>query len=342
MTSSVKVAGAWHTVAGVRVRVGGTWSTVSKGFVRVAGTWYQWLSSLITDSFNRANSASLGTTDTGESWSTLRGTAWAIVSNQASNSDTASNYPVATIALGSQDTTTSVSVSQGCGPVVWVSDANNWWASFHYSSTSSGCGGGATGWSTTDPVTCSCGSRQTQSVGDCSGAATAWSGTDPVTCGCGSRETRSGTPSCTNYLVLFGAGAAAQCATDGGTYTSPNCCFPTTEYRCSATAGSHTEYRCSDSTTSSTAHQLRMVSNVAGSITTVADASIASAPAAIKLVTSGTSITATAYSDTAMTSLLGTNAQTPSSPTRGTSVGIVKAPGGLSQGSTVDTFSSTI
>lgn len=341
MTASVKVGGAFHGLVGVKVRVAGTWRTTSKGFVKVAGTWRQWLASLITDTFTRANNASLGNTETGEAWSTLRGTAWGVVSNQASNSDAASNYPIATVPLGSADTTTSVSTSQGCGPAVWVTDANNWWASFHYSSSSTGCGGGATGWSTTDPVTCACGARQTQSVADCSGAATAWSSTDPVTCACGARETRAGTPSCTDYLALFGGGAAAQCAADGGTYTSPNCCFPTTEYRCSATAGSHTEYRCSDSTTTTTAHVLRVVKDVAGTISNVADASIASAPAAVKVVTSGNSITATAYSDTAMTSLLGTNAQT-NTGTKGTAVGIVKAPGGLSQGSTVDTFSATI
>jgi hypothetical protein len=341
MTAKVKVGGAWHSVTAAKVKVGGTWRNVSVAFVKVGGTWRQWIAAVITDAFNRANGA-LGNTDTGQAWSGLRGT-WSVVSNQANSADSASGYPLAAVALGAQDATTSASVSQGCGPAAWITDANNWWASFHYSSTSSGCGGGATGWSTSDPGSCACGSRETRSVGDCSGPASAWTTTVTTSCACGSVQTQAGSPDCSqNYLVLFGAGAAAQCATDGGTYSNPYCCFPTTQYRCSATAGSTTEYRCTDSTTSSTAHKLRLVSMVSGAIATTDDVSIASAPAAIKVVTAGTTITATAYSDAAMTTLLGTNAKTPASPNRGTSTGIVKAPGGLAQGSTVDAFSSAM
>jgi len=335
MSGSLKVSGAWHNVVGVKIRVGGTWRTVSSGFVRVGGTWKQWFASLISDAFNRANSGSLGTTDTGQTWTNLRSTAWAIVSNKASNGGTPSNYPVASVAVGIADATTAVDVSQGCGPVGWITDANNWWASFHYTTSSVACGGGATGWSTSNPGSCACGSLQSQSVGDCNGAATGNIFSSPQTCACG-------TPTSSTTNECQGGYSAGTCAGAGGTWNGSQCCFDVGHYGCSATASSHNEYRCSDSSTgTTTAHKLRLVSMVSGSIATTDDVSLASAPVAIALNTSGDTITASAYSDSGRTSLLGTNTKTPSGPSKGTSVGIVMAPGGTAQGTTVDSFSSS-
>jgi hypothetical protein len=337
MTASVKVVGAWHGLVGAKVRVAGTWHTASKGFVKVAGTWRQWLASLITDSFNRANSASLGSTDTGDAWSTLRGTAWAIVSNQASNSDAASNYPIAQIALGSTDTTTSVSVSQGCGPVVWITDTNNWWTSYHYSSTVANCAGPATGYIYSSTPTCACGSVVNDG-GTCTGSTVSCNSLN-TTCtpvgGCG-------TVTCTSVdqYNCYGGYTSGSCGGAGGTWNGTQCCFTEPYYTCTQNT-TVIHYGCSATASSSTQHALRMAKNVAGTVSTVADTVVASAPAAIKIVTNANSITATAYSDAAMTTSIGTNAQT-NTGTKGTSVGIVKAPGGLAQGSTVDTFSTTV
>jgi hypothetical protein len=64
--------------------------------------------------------------------------------------------------------------------------------------------------------------------------------------------------------------------------------------------------------------------------------------AAIWLQTSGDLITSKAYSDVAMTAQLGsTLTYTPTSPTKGTKVGIIKTPS-TTQGSTVDSFSAII
>lgn len=85
-----------------------------------------------------------------------------------------------------------------------------------------------------------------------------------------------------------------------------------------------------------------MLKSVAGTVSQViSDYAVASLPVAIKVVTIGDSITEYAYSNTGMTTLLGSTSTTPSSPTKGTGVGIIKAPAAITQGSTVDTFTAS-
>jgi hypothetical protein len=70
--------------------------------------------STVTDSFNRANASGLGTTDTGQTWSTT-GT-WSIVSNQAHYASGAgSGYQIAAIDSGSGDGTVSVDITPQVG-----------------------------------------------------------------------------------------------------------------------------------------------------------------------------------------------------------------------------------
>ena len=114
---------------------------------------------LILDSFNRSN-GSLGNTDTGQTWNATKGT-WSISSNKATSSDSASNYSLATVDLGTTNLSVSADITDG-GPGVafWVSSANSWWASsVNYRTTSysyTGCGGGAV--SVTPGTGCQCGS----------------------------------------------------------------------------------------------------------------------------------------------------------------------------------------
>jgi hypothetical protein len=85
-----------------------------------------------------------------------------------------------------------------------------------------------------------------------------------------------------------------------------------------------------------------MLQSVGGTVSTATgDVSLSSAAAAVSVNTSGNTITAKAWADTGMTSQLGsTQTYTPSSPTKGTGVGIIKAPAD-GQGSTVDNFSAS-
>jgi hypothetical protein len=86
-------------------------------------------------------------------------------------------------------------------------------------------------------------------------------------------------------------------------------------------------------------YYLKMLKSVGGTVSTATgDVSLGSAPAAISVNTSNDTITAKAWADTAMTSQLGTTqTYTATSPTKGTGVGIIKAPAD-GQGSTVDNF----
>ena len=83
---------------------------------------------------------------------------------------------------------------------------------------------------------------------------------------------------------------------------------------------------------------LRLLKSVSNTVTTVADSAIAAAAASIKVVvTSGGLITASAYTGAGQTTQTGSNlTNTPSSPTKATKHGILLAPGGVTQATTVD------
>jgi hypothetical protein len=143
------------------------------------------------------------------------------------------------------------------------------------------------------------------------------------------------------FEVIPGATTAPLCSAAGGAWDGSTCTYDSRLWQCTATAGSTTTWRCSDQP-GAVVNNLRVIKSEAGAVSTVQDVALASAPAAIKVVTSGTSLVATAYSNTGMTVSLGTNTPTTGTPTRGTSTGIVKAPAGVgTQGTTVDSFSSS-
>jgi hypothetical protein len=84
----------------------------------------------ITDAFNRAdNASSLGTTDTGQTWSAAAGT-WGIASNKA-RCFTAGNQSFAVVESGASDCTIAVTVSgtlnAGGGITFRHQDVNNTW-----------------------------------------------------------------------------------------------------------------------------------------------------------------------------------------------------------------------
>ncbi len=129
MPGYIKAGGAWKSVATTYTKVNGVWKQNLTGFVKVAGAWKQFIASGITDLFNRANaSGSLGTATSGQAWTNLRGV-WNIVSNRAQSSSGGSNYPMATIDLGTtQNANATANISgAGAGIAFWVTDTNSWW-----------------------------------------------------------------------------------------------------------------------------------------------------------------------------------------------------------------------
>ncbi len=87
----------------------------------------RWLPSF-SDTFNRANAASLATTNL--DWVDIVGD-WDIASNTAYSATTAVSYPLAAIESLRQDVTVTAfngGSGAGFGVAFWVADANNWWA----------------------------------------------------------------------------------------------------------------------------------------------------------------------------------------------------------------------
>lgn len=325
MPGSIKVGGSWKTTNKLAVKVSGTWRTATVSYIKVAGTWKQWFAALIKDTFTRTTSGSLGTTDTGIPWTANQGVWYA--NGSAAQSDTAaSSYPLASVNLGSSDATVSASVSSGTGVAFWVSDANSWWASTSFNNTYSysySCSYTCYDYVCITAGTCTdanaCGSTTTTS---CPPGYVSYYG---YTCGKGSC---GGFPCQTaDFIVTTTPNTCTSCACPNSTYgnVNPHTCYTT----CSATGYNY---------------YLRIIKSVGGVVSTATgEVSVGSQPAAIKVVTSGDNIVSQAYSDTDLTTTLGSALNyTPSSPTKGTSHGIIKAPSDYNQGSTVDNFSAGI
>lgn len=83
----------------------------------------------ISDNFNRTTSGSLGSTDTGQPWNATRGV-WFANGTLAQSTDAASSNPIASIPFRSSATLSADVNGGGAGLAFWVTDANNWWASY--------------------------------------------------------------------------------------------------------------------------------------------------------------------------------------------------------------------
>lgn len=351
MATSAKVGGNWKSLSGVSVNVSDTWRTVNSAYVKVAGQWKQWFAAFITDNFNRSTSGTLGTSSSGATWTTQRGN-WYANGGAAQSDDSASNYSHASVGWGPEAVEVSASVSGGTGVTFWVSDAGSWWGAVSYNTATPYSYG-------INPYSCNCTNCQTcsttQTVSTCEYVTT------PGTSNCACPQVCQTCPS--GYTYNGSSRFPGYCAK--GPYTGgypaaiaePTC---TTSYTCSCNNGG-TNYVCTYSTQtvyyscncscqtcySGTAsgtnynYYLRLLKSESGTVSTATgDISLGSQVAAIYVGISGDNITAKAYSDTAMTSQIGsTLSYTATTPVKGQSVGIIKAPSDYSQGSTVDNFS---
>jgi hypothetical protein len=322
MSSSVKVSGTWKALTGVSTKVNGTWRTVNAAYVKVAGTWKQWFAAFITDNFNRSTSGTLGTSSSGATWTTLRSN-WYANGGQAQSDSSSSDYPLAVVGWGPNTSTVSASVVSGTGVAVWVSGGGSWWAATSYNNTSSYSYSGG------------CSTCCTYYGGGC------YTCPNPVCDPLPTRyECNAGDPYIGGGYCMDSDSRPYRADVVGGGYgTCANC------YYCGSAPGYYGEpcYSCGCYTYSGTSYNyyLRLLKSESGTVSTVTgDVSLGAQAAAIVVQTSGDTITAKAYSDTAMTTQIGTNlTYTATSPTKGPSVGIIKAPSDYNQGSTVDNFS---
>lgn len=281
----------------------------------------------ISDFFTRS-AGSLGIATSGQAWVALKGS-WTTNGSQATSSNSGSTYPIGSIPF-QQNVIASADVNGG-GPglAFWVTDANNWWASYptYIENVINTCNQTlVTGGSNPPSASCCAGVYTTGGGSSCNSSSITWTGYD--------------------YEPSFGRiGPSSACCEPQHivAYGSP---YDT--YGCNTAYGANpTYYNCYTSTTTTYSYDTRIVivSSVSGSVVTdstttlVSGAGSLSSIASMKTETTSTQIIVKAYSGAGLTSQLGsTITRTPTTPIRGTSVGIVKGPSTYNQGSTLDNF----
>ena len=296
----------------------------------------------IQDLFTRTTSGSLGTATSGQTWIATRGV-WSANGTQATSADAASNNSIASIPF-KPDAVVTASVSGGTGPVFWLTDANSWWAATSYNTsttTSSSCNC-QTCCNTCQHTGGSCGStcNSCQRTGGTCGSTTVY------TCANGT------TPCAGNVLCYEADPCAGNIVGNSIATTTPNTCSTPDCDACGSTPNTCTNadctacgsFTCNCQTCSTTTYNfyLRLLKSVSGTVSSAtSEISLGSDAAAIYVATVGDTITAKAYSNTNMTTQIGTTITlTPTTPTKGSFVGIIKTASPHAQGSTVDNFTA--
>jgi hypothetical protein len=306
----------------------------------------------IQDLFTRTTSGSLGTATSGQNWVATRGT-WSANGTQATSADAASNYPLASISHKS-NTTIKADTTGGVGAAFWVNGSSDWWAGYpFYSSSESSTATCNAGYTTSSSNTIFCGGYTTNPSYTLCNTNLGTGLSDTSTCCEPSAATTTVTRSCPPGLFLCDGGnlcrSDANCLSNivqgSSSVTTYNCYRGTTSYP--ATYSGYTTTTSSTVTTYSTS--IRIISSVSGSVVTDSTTSLTSNTSAytnlasMEITTSENAITAKGYSSAGQVTQLGsTVTRTPSSPNRGSGVGIIKAPTTANQGSTLDNFSATI
>ena len=324
----------------------------------------------IVDIFNRVTSGSLGTANTGQVWDAIRGV-WFANGSAAQSNNTATDYAIAAIPL-SQNATVNADTTGGCGPSFWVTDSGSWWGAFpHYSSSTVTACTGPTAYCYSAGCTPanSCGAISETTSTTCTGATVSCTDTTN-TCnpgGCGtvtstsvviSAYTAPSDTDCTSQGATSVACSSAGCSLGGS--IGPNCTPAPNFYCCSypsytqytrtqnTLVTNYTRSSATNVTTTTYTSAARIISSVSGTVATDSTTTLATSTssytniASMQVNTNGTTITVKGYSGAGQTTQLGsTITRTPSSPVRGISIGIIKAPTTANQGSTLDNFNAT-
>ena len=298
----------------------------------LGGQWRKWILNSVRDAFNRPNTTTgLGVSDTGQPWSATRGN-WFVSSNVAKSTDTATTYPLASIQTNivSPYIRVDSDTNGGAGIAFWVTDAQNWYGLF----------------------------TNTATVNSYTSYCSTYSSTNYFVC--------TTTNSTTTYYCVGGySGGTVYCSSPGTGYdgfrgyyyatcnawsqtptTCPGGYAASTTYSCAlgytATSYSCTTYS-SSSTTSAGQTNLRLIKSVANTVSTLIDLAISAIPASLQLFFNGNQIVGRAYSSTGQNTQIGADlVYTDVSPSKTSVHGLIIAPGGYSQGTTIDNFSASI
>lgn len=127
MPIELKVANDYVSSGSVFFKSSGAWLKAKEGYVKVEGTWVKFFVSEFKDFFERTNSATLGTSPTGQAWSAPRGT-WNINNGKAQITTSKSTYPIAFVDVGLTDFELQANeMVPGVGVIVRAESSTNWW-----------------------------------------------------------------------------------------------------------------------------------------------------------------------------------------------------------------------
>lgn len=257
------------------------------------------------DNFNRSTSGNLGTPSGGGVWVATSGT-WTADGTKGTSATAASSYPIASAELYTNAPTIDLDTDgSGAGVAFWVSDASNWW--------------GVIPWRATDTVTTY---TQLTSYGQ-------FCDQYGSTCTAYAQDKM-----CFMYTAGPRYQACSQWQATGSTCTAYGSTCKSYAQTTSYSQQTNTNYAAGQ-------RYLRLLKNVSGTVTTVADQAVSAAVASIKvIVNSAGDITARAYSGAGQTTQTGSDlTNSPVSPTKATKHGIMLAPGGSEQQTKVDNLS---
>jgi hypothetical protein len=156
--------------------------------------------SLITDTFNRTTSGSLGTSSSGTSWVSSNGV-WYCNGTSAQSNDAASTYPTAVVPFKS-DVSLSLLTTNGTGVVFWQTGSGDWWATVPTESSSS------ENYNYCIPSSCCTGTPCTTGPDSCCGGTIGCVGGTPDSC-------------CGGTIGCVGGSYNACCTGSSGSYTAP-------------------------------------------------------------------------------------------------------------------------
>ena len=130
MPGKIHDGASWRNLSHAFARVGTDWKRVNRAWINDGTSWRTAFLAQIQDTFDRANSSSLGTTSDGSAtWSNLRDS-WGISSNSAQSTGAASGYPSATLQTEGPKVVATVAPGPGTGIIFGVQDSNNWYGAY--------------------------------------------------------------------------------------------------------------------------------------------------------------------------------------------------------------------
>lgn len=274
------------------------------GSVRGFGRFGKVLINNFIDTFNRTASLI-------SPWFAVRGT-WTANGTKATTATSPSTYPITTIETDSADKTIeAIGVTNGAGVSFWVTDSNNWWATTTTATQS--CQSCTTCSQYTQQSTgfyCVPGNNQNFYIQSCDGESFSLGS---YSNGCGCRT------NC--YPGSYESQACGSCVSCTENFTTVCSVYATNPCNCTQS------------------YFLRIIKSVAGTVSLVASATVGTVVSAIRLITSGNSITAKAYSNTGMTTQTGSDlTASGSGATKTGNHGIILETSSYQQGTTIDEF----